>query len=96
MAQKIEIESTSKSDSKNCYEMITHIGGVNHCRKWRMTEAKAIEYIENGTYIFFIYKDYAKLDVVIAKTAGSHKYLKTSSDGDIPQNLIKLKACPED
>ncbi len=96
MAQKIEIESITKSESKKCYEMITHIGGVNHCRKWRMTEAKAIEYIENGTYIFFIYKDYKELAVIIGNSKGSHKYLKTLSDGDIPKNLLKLKECPED
>jgi len=95
MSQKIEIESVTKSNSSNTYEKITHIGGVNHCRKWRMTVEKAIEYIEDGTYIFFIYKDYAKVEVVVAETDESQKYLKTFTDNDVPLNLLKLKECPE-
>ena len=95
MSQKIEIESISRSDSANVYERITHIGGVNHCRKWKMTVEKAISYIEDGTYKFFIYKDYAKVDVLIAQTGNSSKYLKTMIDDSEPLNLLKLKECPE-
>lgn len=60
-----------------------------------MTVENAISYIENGTYMFFIYKDYAKVEIVIGETNGSHKYLKSFTDGDEPLNLLKLKECPE-
>jgi Protein of unknown function (DUF3892) len=94
MAQKIEIESISKSEEESNTGRITHIGGTNHCRPWRMTQEKAIEYIENGTYLFFIVKEYAKMDVVIATDSDKNKYLKSFADGTTPDNLLKLKECP--
>ena len=94
MAQKIEIESINKSEGINPFERISHVGGTNHCRPWRMTQKKAIEYIENGTYLFFIVKEYAKMDVVIATDSDKNKYLKSFADGVTPDNLLKLKECP--
>src|SRR2546423_672956 len=98
MAQKIEIESINKALDGNPHgsscKMITHVGGTNHCRPWRMTVEKAIEYVENGTYVFFIVKDYAKMEVVIAMDSNRNKYLKSFTDGSSPDNLLKLKECP--
>jgi hypothetical protein len=95
MAQRIQIEYINKSDKLNPSERISHVGGTNNCRPWRMTEARAIEYIENGTYLFYIIKEYVKIDVIIAESSSHHKYLKSYSDGLSPDNMLKLKECPE-
>jgi hypothetical protein len=94
MTIKVEIKCINKSDRKNPYERITHIGGLNpDGAHWKMTETLAIEKIENGTYNFYVSQGGKTVDVIIV-TRESRKYLKTKTDGETPDNLLSLPECP--
>jgi hypothetical protein len=78
----------------NTHERIAAIGGKNgDGSRWKMNEDKAIDAIEDGTYEFYVTKNGKTVDVIVAKRNGT-KYLKTRSDGDIPDNLLSLDECP--
>ena len=73
------------------------IRGRDHCNgtRWKMTEDKAISYIEDGTYEFYVERPVGqRVGVLIAKSPWGNKYLKTVADGEHPNNLLSLPTCP--
>jgi uncharacterized protein DUF3892 len=59
-----------------------------------MTQDKAISYIQDGTYIFYIEKlGGLRLDVIVATSAHGN-YLKTVADREQPDKLLSLPTCP--
>jgi hypothetical protein len=59
-----------------------------------MTQDKAISYIEDGTYVFYIEKTGGlQLDVIVATSAHGN-YLKTVADREQPDKLLSLPTCP--
>jgi hypothetical protein len=59
-----------------------------------MTQDKAISYIEDGTYVFYIEKTGGvRLDVIVATSAHGN-YLKTVADREQPDKLLSLPTCP--
>jgi hypothetical protein len=94
MASKVRVSCINKSNRTNPHERITSIGGVNpDGTNWKMAESKAIEKIEDGTYNFYVSQGGNTVDVIIATREG-RKYLKTSTDGVSPDNLLSLPECP--
>lgn len=95
MATRVRISCINKADRFNPNKHITHIGGINADKtRWKMTEEKAIEYIENGTYEFYVYAGGSSVDVIVAISSAGNKYLRTVADGEIPDNLLSLPECP--
>ena len=95
MTQQVEIKCINKTNRSDPHERISHVGGVNaDGTRWKMTEDAAINSIENGTYKFWTQGGGKSVWVIIAKSAASHKYLKTESDGIHPNNLLALPECP--
>lgn len=95
MATKVRISCINKSDRTNPHERITHVGGLNADNtRWNMTQPRAIEKIEDGTYSFYVFRDGKQVDVIVAKSAYGNKYLKTVADGEQPNNLLSLPECP--
>ena len=94
MAQSVEISCINKTDRQNRHEKIKNVGGINADRtRWKMTEEKAIQDIENGTYAFWTKGGGEKTDVIIALHLG-RKYLKTKADTTTKDNLLSLPECP--
>lgn len=94
MATKHRILCINKSDRQNHYERITRIGGKNvDGSKWKITEDKAIEGIENGIWAFYVGEGANAVDVIISTSSSGHKYLKTKNDGKEPNNLLSLPEC---
>jgi hypothetical protein len=93
MATSVEIQCINKSDRQNPHERITNVGGVHGGKQWKISEAKAIQDIENGTYTFWTKGGGKTADVIIATHLG-RKYLKTTNDGVRPDNLLALPECP--
>jgi hypothetical protein len=94
MAVKIScIRKTNRTDP---HERIHSIGGVNpDGTRWRLTEDQAIADIENGKHRFYVERPAGHgVDVVIAKSPWGNKYLKTTEDGEQPNNLLALPTCP--
>ena len=61
---------------------------------WKLTQDKAISYIQDGTYVFYIEKPGGlRLDVIVA-TSAHGSYLKTVADREQPDKLLSLPTCP--
>ncbi len=94
MASKHEVRCINKSDRYNAHERIKAIGGVNgDGTNWKLSQQEAISAIEAGKYQFFVKAGGRIVDVIVAVSRYGHKYLKTTSDGDEPNNLLSLYEC---
>jgi hypothetical protein len=93
-----EITCINKADRQNPHERITHVGGGTGAKgtggRWKITQEKAIQGMENGTWSFYVIQNRSKVNVIIAKSRYGNKYLKTESDGEHPNNLLSLPECP--
>lgn len=90
-----QVHCIVKSNSKEHYERITHIGGKNgDGTRWKITEESAIDGIESGKWKFYTSVGGESVWVIISKSANGRKYLKTENDGVQPNNLLSLPECP--
>lgn len=93
MAQRVQVTCINKREHYNPHERIINIGGVNSDgSRWKMSQPKAIESIENGTYNFFVSVAGYTTDVIVATHQGN-KYLKTQPDATGKDNLLSLPEC---
>jgi len=96
MTTKAQIRCINKTNRFDPHERITDIGGVNSDgTRWKLSQPKAIEGIENKTYLFFVSQNGKTVDVIVATSAYGHKYLKTTADDIQPNNLLSLPECPK-
>ena len=94
MADWHQVLCVKKSDRQNPHERITHIGGRNPDGSlWRLTQADAIQGIENGKWQFYVSRGGQSVNVIIATSRYGNKYLKTTADGEQPNNLLALPEC---
>lgn len=96
MAQAVRIECINKTDRMNPHERIQSVGGRNEDgSNWKMSQQAAVDSIENGTYAFYVERPQGdRVEVIVAVSQYGNKYLKTTADGDQPNNLLSLPECP--
>jgi hypothetical protein len=88
-----EVLCIKKSNRTDPHERITDIGGRNaDGTAWGLTQAAAIQGIENGSWKFYISDGGRHVDVIVALRNGK-KYLKTTADGEQPNNLLSQPEC---
>lgn len=92
----IRVECINKTDRLNPHERIRDIGAANaDGSRWKLTQEAAIEGIESGKWSFYVERPAGdRVDVIVAVSAYGNKYLKTTADGDQPNNLLSLPECP--
>ena len=91
----IEVKCINKQDRPNPWERITHIGGTNpDDANWKITQASAIEGIENGKWEFYVDVGGSRVAVVVAVSQHGNKYIKTEPDDEDQNNLLSLPECP--
>ncbi|MEX2440393.1 MAG: DUF3892 domain-containing protein [Actinomycetota bacterium] len=93
---RIRIECINKDDRKNPYERILRIGGTNpDGGAWRLSLADAVAGVEAGRYDFYVERPLGDpVNVLVIDRGLGNKYLKTTADGDSPNNLLSLPECP--
>lgn len=95
MASRHEIKCINKQDRFSIYEKIQYVGGINPGGdRWKLSQAEAIQTIQNGKYEFFVSRGGRIANVIVAKSAQGNFYLKTEADGETPDNLLSLPECP--
>jgi len=94
MSDTIQIQCITKSDRNNPHERITHVGGIHSGQRWYLPQEDAIAGIETGKWKFFVNPGNDPVCVIVAVSRLGNKYLKTQNDGDQPNNLLSLAACP--
>lgn len=96
MASTHRVECINKTDRYSPHERIRNIGGQNaDGTRWNITQPRAIEGIEAGKWSFYVERLAGdRVDVVVARSAAGNNYLKTTADGDQPNNLLSLPECP--
>ncbi len=88
------IKCVNKSDRYNPHERITHVGGDSG-GGWRVTQEQAIAHIEGGEWRFWVAPPgQESVWVVVGVSRYGNKYLKTTADGEQPNNLLSLPECP--
>jgi hypothetical protein len=94
MAQRVQIDCVNKTDRTDPHERIANVGGPDSDgTRWKLAEDAAIAGIESGQWAFYVEQPAGQVvDVVIATRLG-RKYLKTTADGERPDNLLSLPEC---
>lgn len=94
MANRAQIKCINKNPRLDPYHAITHVGG-NTGQQWKITLQEAITFIETGQWQFYVERPLGdQVNVVVAVSRAGNKYLKTTADGDTPNNLLSLPECP--
>ena len=95
MADNVQISCINKSDRTNPHERIVSVGGVNpNGTRWKLSQQDAIAGIEQGRWQFYVSVNRSTVWVVVAVSQWGNKYLKTTADGEHPNNLLSLPECP--
>lgn len=91
----VRIQCINKSDRYNAHERILNIGGVNpDGARWKRSQQQAVADIEAGTYSYYVSVGGRNVDVIVATSQYGNKYVKTTADGEQPDNLLSLPECP--
>ena len=96
MARYLRIRSIVRTDRTEPHERIQAICGVNpDGSHWTLAPGEALSQIEDGISMFYIERTGGKrFEVVLGMDVHAHKYLKTVTDIEQPDELLYLPACP--
>lgn len=92
---RIQIQCINKSDRYNPHERITNCGGIYNNVRWKKPQSQIVSEIDNNINQYFVkVSGYREVNVIVAKSTAGNKYIKTTEDGEMPNNLLSLPECP--
>lgn len=90
----LRIDCINKTPRFDPHDRIEFVGGANaDGTRWKITQPKAIEYLETREHTFFTPVNGQRANVIVATTQRGNKYIKTTADGEQPNNLLSLPEC---
>ena len=93
MTEEYRVDCSKKTNRNGAHERIEAIGGYLGGRLWIHQHDAAITNIENRTHKYYVDRPKGhRVDIIVA-TLNGRKYLKTTSDGEHPNNLLDLPSC---
>ena len=87
------ISCINKTDRYNPHERIRSVGGTEDGVRWKLSLDEAITEIERGGS-FYVLEGGSQVEVIVVRGPSGHPYLKTTADGEQPDNLLALPECP--
>ena len=94
MPTELRVTCINKSDRTDIHEKIISIGGIDaYNTKWKQSQEKAIQNIEDKKYSFYVLSNGISTNVIVATSASGRKYLKTQADSTTSNNLLSLPEC---
>jgi hypothetical protein len=93
MAERVRIDCVNRTDRTDPHERISNVGGPKASGRWRLPVAEAIAGIESGRFIFYVERPAGQFVAVVVASRLGKKYLKTTADGEQPDNLLALPEC---
>jgi hypothetical protein len=94
MPPRYRIHCIMRSDRMNHDRRIRSLGGVNpDGSRWTISEAALIAGIEEGRWRFYVARDGADVELVVAVSKYGNKYLKAAEDALHPDTLLALSEC---
>lgn len=94
MVPAYEVKCINKAHHYSPYERITAVGGMlSDLRLWKISQEEAIAGIETGRFKLYVKQGGRIADVIVARSRFGNKYLKTTADGESPDNLLNLTEC---
>jgi hypothetical protein len=94
MPPRYRIHCIKRSDRLNHDRRIRSFGGVNpDGARWAIGEAALIAGIEEGRWRFYVMRDGADIELVVATSKYGNKYVKTAIDDLHPDTLLALPEC---
>jgi hypothetical protein len=96
MSGRFQIKCINKPNRDSSVEHITHVGGYG-TRQWKLAVEDVISRIEStGTNHedFFVKVGQSEADVIVISPPGRRKYIRTTRDLTVRDNLLSLPECP--
>jgi Protein of unknown function (DUF3892) len=94
MRLAIRVDCVTRTDRVSPHHRIRSVGGVGSDGiRWRLSEEAVIAAIENERATFYVeWPAGRRSEIVVAQGLGK-RYLKTESDGEMPDRLLSLPDC---
>jgi len=94
MAARVRVDCINRTTRTEPHERISHIGGPNdNGTRWKLSEADAIMGIKDQRWSFYVERPAGHVVNVIVASRLGREYLKTTADGETPDNLLALPDC---
>lgn len=94
MPNRFRIRCINKLPRNDPYQRITHVGGYG-TSQWKLDVPDVIGRIKSGKEAFYVERPQGdEVDVIVAVSRFGNEYIKTTADGDEPNNLLNLPECP--
>jgi hypothetical protein len=94
MADRVRIDCVTRTQRSGPHERISEVGGPNtNGGRWKLQQGQAIAGIDSGKWTFHVEHPAAHAAAVIIATRLGKRYLKTTADGEQPDDLLALPEC---
>lgn len=95
MSENVRVTCIVKNNRNSAHECIRSLGGTNsRQQRVKYLLQEAITEIQSGRLSMYVERPAGhRVNVIVAKSQTGHLYLKTESDGEMPNNLLALPEC---